>query len=38
LPAGDILEHAVLLCLRMGEEGPLERSFVQLKQFYADTR
>ncbi|GBF96979.1 26S proteasome non-ATPase regulatory subunit [Raphidocelis subcapitata] len=36
--ARDVLEHAVLLALKAHDEGALERAFIQLKTFYADTR
>jgi len=34
----EVLEQAVFLCLKAKEDVALERSFTQLKQFYADTR
>jgi 26S proteasome regulatory subunit N12 len=36
--AGEVLEHAVLLSLKQHDEAALERSFVQLKTYYADTK
>ncbi len=36
--AGDIYEHAALYSLRTKDEATMERSFTQVKSFYADTR
>jgi hypothetical protein len=35
---GDSLELAVLVALKAHDEAALERAFIQLKTFYADTR
>eukprot|EP00877_Chromochloris_zofingiensis_P014403 jgi/Chrzof1/9216/Cz03g40080.t1 len=36
--AREILEYAVLVSLKSRDEAALERSFIQLKTYYADTR
>lgn len=36
--AGDAYEHAALFSLKTRDEASMERSFAQLKSFYADTK
>nr|XP_024401401.1 26S proteasome non-ATPase regulatory subunit 8 homolog A-like isoform X1 [Physcomitrium patens] len=36
--AGDILEHAVVLSVKMEDQDAFERHFLQLKSYYTDTR
>lgn len=36
--AGEVLEQAVLLSVRLQDEAAFERSFTQLKTYYTDTR
>jgi 26S proteasome regulatory subunit N12 len=38
LHAGDILEHAVVLSVKMEDQDAFERHFLQLKSYYTDTR
>lgn len=35
---GDILEHAVVLSVKMEDQDAFERHFLQLKSYYTDTR
>lgn len=36
--AGEVLEQAVLLSVRLQDEAAFERNFTQLKTYYTDTR
>lgn len=37
-PAGDVLEQAVFLSVRLQDEAAFERNYLQLKTYYTDTR
>lgn len=37
-PAGDVLELAVLVAIRLRDDAAMERAFAQAKAFYTDTR
>ena len=36
--AGDILEHAVLLSVKLKDDAAFERNYLQLRTYYTDTR
>ena len=37
-PAGEALELAVILSLKMQDDAAFERNFLQLRTYYTDTR
>lgn len=37
-PAGEILEHAVLLSVKLQDDAAFERNYLQLRPYYTDTR